>query len=177
MKSPAVGSYKISLQILLPLVAGTLAALSTLSGCTPGTRSEASKTIVQEQPGIKLEELQTPVPDEFADAKSWNKNQICPEGSVLTPFTRYTYQPGDNSHGFKHYYGRGCTIVRANEPELSGRGLASAGPGVSISLLPHGPYIWWYETGAKMEDGTFENGTLALGSLQYEPDGSPSTED
>lgn len=176
MKPPVLGSQKHSL-LLVSLFGCALSSLA-LSACTFGTRSEAGKHAQAGGPQFRLQELETPVPTDFADAQAWNKQQICPEGSVLTPFTRYSFEPGEDSHGFKYYYGRGCTLVRAPEPDtLAQRGLASLSPPASISLMPHGPYIWWYETGAKMEGGSFEHGTLALGSSQYEPDGSHSRED
>jgi hypothetical protein len=132
----------------------------------------------------RFDELSTQVPADFADARKWNQSRICPEGSRLSPFTRYSFEPGQDSHGFKYYYGRSCNVIEGDEAETAGRKLASTksepvapsapetGSLPTITVLPHGPYIWWYENGKRMETGSFENGTLAIGSSRYEPDGS-----
>jgi hypothetical protein len=216
MKSPAVGIATRNLIWILPLVAGALTSSSSCSrggrAPTPQSRGNselssepteaiarpvAVRTEAARSPRVRIEELVTPVPATFAEAQTWNETKVCPAGSELSPFTRYAFEPGENSRGFKHYYGRGCAIVQIQEIEgledetvVPSRKLASIDPAAqsqaaprsrtrpsATMLLPHGPYIWWYENGAKMEGGTFELGTLAEGAMQYEPDGSLAEED
>jgi hypothetical protein len=183
MRTHAVGTRRTLLLIAVPATAAA-AALIVLNGCTMGSHyphrfaSTPAAPLGDAKPAPRLE-LDSPVPAGFADSKEWNEKSICPEGSTLSPFTSYAYAPGEDSHGFKRYFGRGCTIVEVHaetDDQLSRRGPASAEPPV-VSLVPNGPYIWWYESGAKMESGTFDHGTLALGSSRYEPDGSLSADE
>jgi len=136
-----------------------------------------------------LEELTTQVPKIFSESAKWNHSKICPEGSALTPLIRYTYEPGQDSHGFKHYFGRSCAIIESEETELASRALASAPSTPSdasatipsqpsaITLIPHGPFIWWYESGARMGTGFFDHGTLAIGATEYDPDGKTQAQE
>jgi hypothetical protein len=149
-----------------------LALLLPLCACTPG-KDKNPRVVIEVAP--KFEELTTAVPANFTDSAKWNKPNLCPEGAVLTPFTRYDFEPGQNSHGFKYYYGRSCAIIQNNEPESEGRKLASTDPkagNASLTVLPHGPFIWWYESGKRMESGSFDHGTLSTPPMKYDPDGA-----
>lgn len=156
----------------LVLVTLSLAVILPIIACT-SSKDKNPRTALDVHP--RFEELSSEVPKGFFEADKWNHSAICPEGSTLTPLTRYNFEPGENSHGFKFFFGRSCAIIQENDPETEGRKLASADPGAtqaSVSVLPHGPFIWWYENGKKMETGNFDHGTLAVGTLQFEPDGS-----
>ena len=130
---------------------------ATATACTKRTVSVAVSI-------PKYEEITNPVPSHFAEATQWNDAKTCPEGTVLSPLTRYTYGPRENSYGFTHYFGRFCGFVRPHELEASKT--------LSASVVPHGPFIWWYESGKKMSAGTFDHGTLATDWSRWEPDGS-----
>ena len=84
----------------------------------------------------RFEELSSEVPKCFFEADKWNHSAICPEGSTLTPLTRYNFEPGENSHGFKFFFGRSCAIIQENDPETEGRKLASADPGATKLRFP-----------------------------------------
>ena len=145
-----------------------LLAFSGLMGCTKNAS-------VLAQPGsAKYEELPQPVPPEFTDAEQWNNPSICPEGSQLSPLTRFAYEPGQKNYGFTHYYGRSCNVVTARESDSSVRALASpkVNQMTSTGVRPHGPFIWWYENGKRMSAGNFDHGTLASDWSRWEPDGS-----
>ncbi|MGK5083370.1 hypothetical protein WDW37_08685 [Bdellovibrionota bacterium FG-1] len=118
----------------------------------------------QAAPGFRYEELSQTVPPEFSDSAKWNQTSICPEGSILSPLTRYSYGPSEKTYGFKHYYGRSCQLVSQHTLESS--------KGNSSQLLPNGPFIWWYENGSRMSTGTFDHGALATDWSRWTPDGS-----
>ena len=102
----------------------------------------------------KVEALATDVPKDFTEADRWNQKALCPEGAILSPFVRYTYLPGEQNYGFKHYFGRSCNVQRKS------------------LTVPHGPYMWWYQNGKRMGAGTFDHGSLATDWIRWTPDGS-----
>ena len=160
-------------------VAGLLSLplILSLNACT-SSKDRAPHAALDVHP--RYEELSTEVPTRFSDAQKWNQEKICPEGATLTPFTRYDYDSGQNSQGFKQYYGRTCAIIQTTDAEVEMRKLASIDPSeaqTTVTLIPHGPFIWWYENGKKMETGTFDHGTLSANPIRYEPDGSNAAKD
>ncbi len=153
-----------------------LALIFDTTACTPGTTShdQLPPAVLDVHP--RFEELTTDVPKGFSDSAKWNHSKICPEGSVLTPFTRYDYDAGQESHGFKHYFGRSCAIIETDETQIASRKLASASSSDAstdsvVTVIPHGPFIWWYETGGRMGVGSYDHGTLSLGATEYDPAG------
>ena len=153
---------------------GAVSILSLFSGCTQSGSLHTVNSAPHLGSNSHFEELITPVPANFADADKWNHTETCPTGAVLSPLTRYTFESGQKNHGFKFYYGRACELVRNNsggdeaeDDDEPGRKLASAGSetdqakNFSVTLVPHGSFVWWYEDGKRMQSGTFENGTLA----------------
>lgn len=160
----------------------SLALICEMTACTPGEsgKNQMPRGVLDLRP--RFEELTTDVPKGFSESAKWNQSKICPEGSILTPFTRYDYDAGQESHGFKHYFGRSCAIIESSETDVATRKLASVEPKSAerdletaevppVTVIPHGPFIWWYETGRRMGMGSFDHGTLGLGALEYQPDG------
>lgn len=152
---------------------GLALALALGLGASACTRSD--RPVAALPSGAAYEELTEAVPPHFSEADKWNRKDICPEGSTLSPLTRYAYGPGQKNYGFTHYYGRSCNVVTSREPEGSVRAIASPKAGAyesSMALQPNGPFIWWYESGKRMSAGNFDHGTLASDWSRWEPDGS-----
>jgi hypothetical protein len=149
-----------------PWILAAVVSLALSPACT--RRSEQPQAAAAQPRSNVVEALEGQVPSSFSEAAAWNRPAICPEGAELSPLMRYTYEPGQQAHGFKHYFGRSCNITLVYG-ETSERTPASPH---WVSTVPHGPFIWWYENGKRMSAGTFERGALATDWARWEPDGS-----
>jgi hypothetical protein len=163
------------------LGATCILSLSLSAGCTQHSVNSGSYSAPSLSRSSRYEELRTPVPSNFSDADKWNQKENCPDEAVLSPLTRYTFEPGQKNRGFKFYYGRSCEIVQTPDAddEIPNRKIASIdnANNFSVTLIPHGAFMYWYEDGRRMQLGSFDHGSLATDWHQYEPDGSMATQE
>ncbi len=109
------------------------------------------------------------VPLHYAEASTWNSPQVCPEGAKLGAFAKFRFPPSTSDSSAKQgpqafYYGRSCAILTERKEEN--------GSPASTRALPHGPFIYWYESGKIMSKGSYERGTLSTDWKKWNPDGS-----
>jgi hypothetical protein len=142
----------------LLLITLALGAAPFVAGCDSEKAENSAPPKSSAVAVPETQEIKEPVPATFSDAARWNKSDICPEGSQLSALIRYNYGPGEQNYGFTHYFGRSCNIVI---PRTEGE-----------TLIPNGPFVWWYENGKRMSSGNFDHGSLATDWSRWEPDGS-----